>query len=66
MTNQQSNQQSNQQWLATLKPDEWWNVVDWLYHDYGKRWTDSRPAIIDWLAEEHKPIVDDDGTVRWQ
>lgn len=50
---------TNKEWLATLSPETWWDVVyEWLFHNYGKRWTDTRHAIIDWLEKEHTPIED--------
>lgn len=44
---------TNKEWLATLSAEVWFDVIDWLYHDYGKRYTDSRQAIIEWLDMEH-------------
>lgn len=43
---------TNQEWLATVSPDEWMKTIDWLFHDYGKQWTDSYLAIKNWLTEE--------------
>ena len=45
---------TNQEWLATISPDEWMKTIDWLFHDYGKRWNNSYLAIKDWLTEEKK------------
>ena len=46
---------TNKQWLATLDAETWWSVVhDWLFPVYGKQWTESRLAIMDWLEEEHE------------
>jgi hypothetical protein len=46
---------TNKEWLATLPPDEWWETVhEWLFHKYGKQWTDSRLAVIEWLEKEHQ------------
>lgn len=44
---------TNKEWLATLSAEEWYQTIHWLYHVYGKRWTDTRLAILDWLEEEH-------------
>lgn len=41
---------TNQQWLATIPPEEWLKVIDWLYHEYGKSFTDSETAIKEWLC----------------
>ncbi len=48
---------TNQEWLGTLSPETWWEVV-WKYviHNYGARFTDTRLAVIDWLKQEHEPI----------
>lgn len=48
---------TNQEWLATLSPEEWYQKIHWLYHVYGKQWTDTRSAILDWLVEEHNVIL---------
>ena len=45
---------TNKEWLATLSAHEWWDVAyEWLIQDYGKRYTDTRIAVMDWLTEEH-------------
>ena len=49
---------TNKEWLATLNADDWWEKVDWLFHDYGMRWDNTRLAIIDWLEEEHNENFD--------
>ena len=48
---------TNQEWLGTLSPETWWEVV-WGYviRNYGARYTDTRLAVIDWLKQEHEPI----------
>lgn len=40
---------TNQEWMNTLKPEEWYLIYDWLMHKYSSRFIDSRLAIIDWL-----------------
>lgn len=63
---------SNKEWLATLPKETWWDVVhEWLFHEYGRQWTDTRIAVMDWLEEEHKPIMKWDfreqkQVVRWK
>lgn len=44
---------TNKEWLAALSAEEWYQTIHWLYYVYGKRWTDTRLAILDWLEEEH-------------
>lgn len=44
---------TNKEWLATLTAEEWYNKVDWLFHDYGKRYDNTWLAILAWLEEEH-------------
>ena len=46
---------TNQEFLATLEPEQCYAVIDWLFHRWGMQWTDTRDAIILWLAEEYKP-----------
>lgn len=43
---------TNQQWLATISPEEWLRMIDWLYHEYGKCFTDSETAIKEWLKSD--------------
>ena len=63
---------TNQEWLGTLRPETWWDVVwDYVIHDYGMRYNHTQHAVIDWLKQEHKPIEVWDGakekmTIRWK
>lgn len=43
---------TNQEWLAHIAPEDWVRVIHWLYHDYGKRFTDSEGAILKWLRQD--------------
>lgn len=45
---------TNKDWLATLSPEKWWETVEWLFHDYGRCYTDTRIVVIEWLNKEHK------------
>jgi hypothetical protein len=62
----------NKEWLATLSPETWWDVVhEWLFHEYGMRWNNTRAAVIAWLEDEHKPIITWDlrerkQVIRWE
>ena len=47
---------TNKEHLATLKPEEWWARIDWLYHVYGKSYTSSPQAIMHWIEEEYKIV----------
>lgn len=47
---------TNKEHLATLPSTEWVMRVDWLYHSFGKAYTDSLAAIMDWLEEEYKVV----------
>lgn len=46
---------TNKEWLATLSPDRWYVAVHWLFHDYGKRYTDTYTAVVEWLDENFDP-----------
>lgn len=46
---------TNKEHLAMLPPLEWVQRVDWLYHSYGKWYTDSWNAIMDWLEKQYAP-----------
>ena len=50
---------TNQQYLSTISAEEWVRKIDWLYHEYGKRFTCSEPAIIEWLKGEYKESLID-------
>lgn len=50
---------NNQAWMATLDPSEWYYVYDWLMHDYGSRFNNSRSAIIDWLQSDERKEIED-------
>lgn len=43
---------TNQEWLSHISPEDWVRVIHWLYHDYGKRFTDSEGAILKWLRQD--------------
>ena len=45
---------TNKEWMATLTSEELFGLLDWLYHDYGKQYTNTRWAIIKWFDEEHQ------------
>ena len=47
---------TNKEHLATLSSDEWVQRVDWLYHIYGKGYTQSLFAIKEWLDKEYKAV----------
>ena len=47
---------TNKEQLATIEPLAWVQRVDWLYHAYGKRYTDTWVAIADWLEQEYVPV----------
>lgn len=43
---------TNQEKLSTITAEEFFDKIMWLLHEYGKRYTDSRLAIIEWLQTE--------------
>lgn len=56
---------TNQEWLCSLSPGEFLNRIKWLLLNYGKRWTDSDPAIIEWLQGKHEVNTpEDNGMTR--
>ena len=60
---------TNQEWMCSLTAKEFLDKMLWLLKDYGKGWTDSEPAIIEWL--EGKYVVNlkvgDEFTIdRWE
>ena len=45
---------TNQEYIANLPPEKFWDSIVWLQREYGKRYADSRRAILDWLSAEVK------------
>ena len=45
----------NKDWLKSLKldPEDFYDVMDWLFHKYSIRYTDSREAVINWLYKHY-------------
>lgn len=43
---------TNKEWLATLSAEECYNKMVWIFQEYGRRFGDSRLAIIEWLQAE--------------
>ena len=48
---------TNKEHLATLSANDWFDRIYWLYHSYGKFYTDSRAAIIHWLDEQYHSVT---------
>lgn len=58
---------TNKEWIATLPKETWWDVVhEWLFHEYGMQWTDTRFAVMEWLEKEHKPITSYRKGITWE
>ena len=45
---------TNQEYLLNLEPEQLYDKLDWLLHDYGRNYTDTRAAVIEWLGDEYK------------
>lgn len=43
---------TNKQMLSQMESEQLYDKMVWLFQDYGKRFTDSRTAIIEWLNSE--------------
>ena len=60
---------TNQEWMCNLTAKEFLDQMLWLLKDYGKSWTDSEPAIIEWLEDKYgvKLKVGDEFTIdNWE
>ena len=63
---------NNKEWLATLSKEDWWDVVhEWLFHEYGLQFNNTRSAVMAWLENEHEPIITWDlrerkQVIRWE
>ena len=49
---------TNQEWLSTIPADHFVDAIHWIYHIYGKRYANTRSAVIDWLSESHDNCSD--------
>ena len=47
---------TNQEKMCKLPPEEFYDKMWWLYHDYGKQFTNTRLAVIAWLQEKVEDI----------
>lgn len=45
---------TNQEWLCNLSAEDFLCNIKWLLQNYGKRWTDSDPVIIEWLQDKRE------------
>lgn len=43
---------TNKQMLSQMDTEQLYDKLVWLFQDYGKRFSDSRTAIIEWLNSE--------------
>lgn len=51
---------TNQEWLCSLNAEDFLCHIKWLLQNYGKQWTDSDPAIIEWLQGKHEVNTPED------
>lgn len=42
----------NGEYLANFGPTDQWSIINWLMKDWGSRFTDTKRAVIEWLACE--------------
>ena len=45
---------SNKEWMATLTAEQFYDVMEWLMQNYGRRYSHTQLAVIAWLDEPHK------------
>ena len=45
---------TNQEYLLSLSPEDLTAQMDWLWHEYGLNFTDTREAVLDWLKQDYK------------
>lgn len=43
---------TNQQYLATVSVDDCYEIINWVMHDYGRRYTNTPMAVKSWLHQE--------------
>ena len=44
---------TGKEYLLDKTEEEMYNLMKWLFYDYGLRYTDSRIAIIEWLKDNN-------------
>lgn len=42
----------NKEYITNLRPDDMYTALDWVFHEYGMRSTNTRHAVINWLEQE--------------
>ena len=45
---------TNKEAMCLLPDAQFFAKIEWLLHDYGRNYTDTRLAVIDWLGQEAK------------
>jgi hypothetical protein len=45
---------TNKEWLATIPDEQVYEVMHWLFFEYGLMDINTRLAIIDWLGKGHE------------
>ena len=48
---------TNKEAMCKLPDDKFFSEIEWLLHDYGRNFTDTRSAVIQWLGKEMKGEV---------
>lgn len=44
---------SNKEWVCCLTAENFYEVMHWLFFEYGREYIDTRLAVIEWLNKEH-------------
>ena len=50
---------TGKEYLLDKTEEEMYNLMKWLFYDYGLRYTDSRIAIIEWLKDNNYELPTD-------
>lgn len=45
---------TNQEWMLTQTPEKVVDTMHWLIEVYGKSYTQSDTAIVEWLSKERR------------
>ena len=44
---------TNKEWIGVISSEKATDILDWVFHNYGRRFTSTRAGVIAWMDAEH-------------
>ncbi len=44
---------TNKEWISVISSEKATDILDWVFHEYGRRFISTRSGVIEWLDAEH-------------